>query len=384
MTKKVLLLIFIVFGSFLLTQAQKSKVIAVFQLIETAKYNEAKRAVEEAIVEEKTMEWPRTWYARGLLCQTAYEKGMAENDRKKYELYPDQLYLAYESYEKAISLDKRGKIAEQLSPSYVLLANSFQKLGEKHFNSKKYEDALKAFEHALLINKSPILSVKIDTNLIYNAALAAYESKEWEKAILYLNELNEDNYSPNVAHLLFTVYLENADTISAEQVLIDAIDRYEANEDLVLLLVDFLFKTDDVVRAVAILDSTSSQSPLKYIFPYTKGLIYQKTEQYKYAIEAYKEALSLAPEEFNIYTNIGTCYYNIGVEIEENARSIKNNRAFLEEKTKSKAAFQSAVNWFEKAHEKDSDNQTVITKLYQLYKILGITDKIKNLEVRVN
>ncbi len=53
-----------------MSPAQKSKVMASFQLIETGKYEEAKKSIEEAIADKKTEQWPRTWYARGLLCQT--------------------------------------------------------------------------------------------------------------------------------------------------------------------------------------------------------------------------------------------------------------------------------------------------------------------------
>lgn len=373
MNRLIIFLLFIGFSSIL--HAQKSKVISVFQLIETAKYEDAKKAIEEAIIDEKTMEWPRTWYARGFLCQTA-------NDKKKSDLYPDQLYVAFESYEKALELDARGRVEVQLAPLYVLLANDFQKLGEKHFNSKKYKDALKAFEHALQINRSPILTVKIDTNLVYNTALAAYESKDWGKAIGYLSMLHKNNYSTNVTHLLFTGYLENGDTLSAERVILEGIEHYDDKEVLVLLLVDHLFLRD-VDRAVSILDVASASGPDKYIYPYTKGLIYQKTNQYQKAIDAYKEAIDLAQDELKIYKNMGTCYYNIGVEIEENSRAIINNKSFLEEKAKSIVAFESAVNCLEKVYEKDPRDQQVIVKLYELYKVLHITDKLNIMKEQI-
>jgi tetratricopeptide (TPR) repeat protein len=378
--KRILFLITIVSGCIFNSFGQKSKVISLSQLIETGKYTEAKTAVEEAIVDNKTSEWSRTWYARGLLCQTAYREGMKKKDKKMYELYPDQLYVAYESYEKALALDKRDRIEKQIAPQYVLLVNAFQELGEQHFKSKKFEEALKAYEHALQINEKPFLSVQIDTNLIYNAALAAYESEDWNKATEYLEKLHEANYSSNVAHLLFSIYLEKQDTVAAEKIMLESIERYDDKEELVLLLVDLLYDRSDYERAVAILDTVNAWNSAQYIYPFTKGLVYQKIEQYRKAIEAYTAALELAPDELKIYINIGTCYFNLGVEIEERARTITNNRLYREEKEKSTLEFRSAVEWFEKANEKDSDNQEVITKLYELYKILGITDKIRELE----
>jgi len=149
-------------------------------------------------------------------------------------------------------------------------------------------------------------------------------------------------------------------------------------------MVDLLFQTNAEEKAEGLLDNASSENPSKYIFPYTKGLIYQKREQYNTAIDAYKESLIIAPDETKIYAHIGTCYYNIGVEIENNARAISNNRAYIREKERSAEAFKMAITWFEKALEKDPDNQYVITKLYQLYEVLDISDKMHNMEGMMN
>ncbi len=364
-------------------EAQRSKVIALFQLIESGKFDEAKTAIEEAVNDEKTADWPVTWYTRGLLCQTAYEKGMEKNNKKHYELYPDQLYVAYESYEKALKLDSKGRIEKQMPSLYVRLSNNFQQMGEKQFKTGKYKEALRAYEHALKVSRSPVISVEIDTNLIYNTALAAYESGEWEIAIDHLTSLNENSYSANVSHLLFTANLERADTLAAIQLLAEDIHRYDDNRDLVLLLVDLLFQRDETEKALSYLDSAAMRDTSEYIYPFTKGLVYQKKEEYNKAIEAYKEAVEIDPGEKTIYNNIGTCYYNIGVEILEDARTISNNRTYLELKAKSEEQFASAVHWLEKAYELDPDNKGAIEKLYTLYKLLGISDKIKSMETLI-
>ena len=114
------------------------------------------------------------------------------------------------------------------------------------------------------------------------------------------------------------------------------------------------------------LDTAAMKHPGKYIFPYSKGLVYEHNEQYDQAIKSYKEALELAPDELQIYVNIGTCYYNTGVRIQERARLITNNRAFREEKAKSEAAFESARKWLNEAREKDPHNEKVIRLLSQL------------------
>ena len=55
---------------------QKSRVLAVKQMIDAAKYDEAKEAIEQAVRNDRTSNWHRTYYTQGLLCQTAYEAGV--------------------------------------------------------------------------------------------------------------------------------------------------------------------------------------------------------------------------------------------------------------------------------------------------------------------
>jgi tetratricopeptide (TPR) repeat protein len=381
MIRNLLLAILLLSVSTFTVSAQKSKVLATFQLIETEKYKEAKEAIEEALTEKSTKNWSWTWYARGMLAQKAYEKGMKENDKKKYELYPDQLNVAYESYDKALKLDNRGRLNDQIAPNYVLLANDFKQQAEKNFKRENYDKAANAFENALKINKSKILSVKLDSNLIYNTALSAYLAKDWDKANTYFNALNENNYSPNIPLLLATGHLEKEDTLSAKNVLSNAINRYDENRDLVLLLADLHYKTDDTEEAIALLDSIGNKKPDMYIYPYTKGLIYQKSGDYKPAIEAYEEALKSAPDTSNarIYSHIGSSYYNIGVEIQQNARTIASNRIYQREKEKASAAFKSALKAYEKAYEKNPNNEELSSKLNRLYDLLDIQDKITGL-----
>ncbi len=352
---------------------------AAFQLIENEKYTEAKEAVEEALKDNNTKDWARTWYAQGLLCQRAYAKGIKDNDKKLIELYPDQLFLAYESFEKSLTIKRTSKIVDQLEPIYVQLANDFMVLGKKEYEGKNYEKSLKAYENALEINESYILSLSLDTNLLYNTALAAYNDKQAEKSIQYLNRLNDMNYSHNIPLLLYSVHLTAGDTSSAELVLRNGIDQYKKSEDLVLVYVDLLYKSEKSGTAIVILDSASLRSPEKYIYPYTKGLIYQKTEYYYKAIEAYKHAIKLDPEKLNSYLNIGTCYFNIGVEKEQNAKSINNNSQYKEELAMSVKARKSAVLWLEMVLKKDPENQTAVELLIQLYRSLNMNDKLNAL-----
>jgi tetratricopeptide (TPR) repeat protein len=378
--KRVLVISLIVFLVSSSLAGQRANVLATYQFIENKKYTEAKEAIEPAVEDENTSEWFKTWHARGLLCQTAYEAGVEKNDKKKTELYTDQLYVAYESYEKCMELRGSDRMKEQIKPLYIILANHFMKLGEKEYKAKEYGEALKAYEYAMKINRSEMMELVQDTNLIYNAALAAYMGNDTVKAKEYLQTLCKMSYSPNVSHLLFNMELSKGDTLAAEAALQRGIDRFESDKTLVLLLVDLLHQQSKADEAIAVLDTAISKQGDLYDLYFTKGLVYQKSEKYHEAIEAYFYANRADSSKVEAYTNMGTCYFNIGVEIEVAARSISNNKAFQEEKAKAVAARKSAIKWLEQSYEMKPGNAEVREQLRQLYRILNMEDKLRLLD----
>ncbi|MFO8022842.1 MAG: hypothetical protein R6U65_10280 [Perlabentimonas sp.] len=381
--KRLLLLTVLFCGCSVLTPLQRSKFLTVTNFIDTEKYTEAKEVIEDMISDTESSQWARTWYLKGLLCQEAYNKGVKDNDKELTRLYPNQLYVAYNAYEKARSKDRRGKLEKQLAPKYVLLANNFKNLGENHFKEKRYQDALRAFDYALKISKNSILEIELDNNLVYNAALAAYKGENWEEAIKHLKHLHKENYSTNATHLLFNANIENEDTLAAREVMLEGIEKYDDNVEMVLLLTDILFASGSSDEAIDVLNKEIEKNPSNYKFYYTKGLVYQKLMEYDNAIDSYAAAIVHAPKEPMIYYNLAACYYNIGVDIEEKTRTITNNRRVVELRAKSAEAFDTATDWLDKASERAEGNSEVLTKIYNLYRALRINDKAEKIEEKI-
>ncbi len=381
--KRFLILIFLFYGCSVLSPFQKSRIISLYHLIESGKYEDAKTVTEELVGGEESSQWASTWYARGYLCQTAYTAGMQTSDPKLYQLYPDQLYVAWESYEKARVIDAREKMERQLAPKYVLLANDFQQLGMKHLNGEEYREAVRAFEQAMRIEQLPFLSLTRDTMLIYNTALAAYRDKNWKKARPHLEKLHQFRYSENATHLLFRTYLALGDTTAAENALFEGIKRFRDHENLVLLLAELLYQQSKTAEAIAVIDRGIAENPVNANYHYNKGLIYQMEGRYRDAIDAYQEAVNFNPDALMVYSNIATCYYNIGVSYEENTLRLTNNQAVKRERAKSEAAFQSALVWLDDAVARKPQDAWVIQRLSRLYNELGKPDKTRGLLIHI-
>ena len=359
----------------LLASAQKSRVISANNLIDSEKFEEAKTAIELAVMHPKSADWHRTYLVKGLLCQKAFDSGFDKEDKKKIELYPQQLFVAYDSYEKALELDSGRRTRAVVETQYYLLVNDFQKLGKRHYRRREFEMAMKAFEHALMVSKSPLITVKIDTALIYNTAIAAYKSKNWDKAIQYLTGLDEDAYSTEITLLLQKAYLTVNDSLAGEMVLRDGVEKYDYDRALVLQLVDFYVDAGQWEKAITLMDSSMVHQPENHYYPWTRGLLYQNREMYEPAIADLMRASELAPDEEDILYNLGVCYYNMGVELSESALRILDNSEYRAVRAQALSYFNDAVTWFEKAHKVSPSNQETIQKLYQLYSRLEMTKK---------
>lgn len=352
--------------------------MAVMQMIDAKKYDEAKEAIELAIWNDKTSRWPRTYYAKGLLCQMAYEGG------KKTNLYPDQLFVAYDAYEKALELDVRERLHNSIKQKYYLLANDFIKLGQELYTKKDYSASLQAFESALLIGKSELISAKTDTNLVYNTAMAAYKSENLDKAILYLTGLHEDAYSTNVTLLLATTFMEAGDSIRGEEVLNEGIVLYHYDETLVMYLVNLLVDSGSLGTALEIIDRAVKASPENSRFHWAKGLIYRRMNNYEEAIKSFLKAVELSPDQAALCYHLGVCYYNMGIELRESALKIDENNEYLEIREQYLEKFKEAVEWLKLSYELDPENEETVSKLYQLYYQLQMKEEQDNLQHLLN
>lgn len=377
---KHLIAITLLLGLGISLSAQKSKVIAVGQMIDAEKYDDAKEAIELTLLSSKTSKWPRTYFTKGLLCQKAYEAGVKGKDTKKTNLYPNQLFVAYESYEKALELGGNDRLQSTIRQNYFLLDNDFRSLGEEHYKRGEYEASLNAFEHALLIGKSELLSTKSDTNLIYNTAMAAYECKNWEKAIKYLTGLHEAGYSVSASLLLAISYSESGDGLHGEEVLIQGLELYHYEDTIVMYLVNQMVGTEKKESAIDILNRAIEAKPENFRFYWARGLVYQELNNNEEAIKSFQIAIESSPRSAELYYHIGICYYNMGIDLRELALQITENDRYLEVRKQYLEKFREAVKWMEQSYELNPNNQETLSTLYNLYDQLQMNEKQESLE----
>lgn len=187
--KKFFLLIAIISTSFL-SMSQKGKVASALNYIDMGKLDKAKLAIDQALIEESSMNWSKTFFAKGQLCLATF---VSENPTFK-TYYPDPLAEAYAAYEKAMELDTEGTMKKYILKKmiYNYLAVNLYNQGYARFESKDYEGALKSFEKQIIIIESDKYAGAKDTGMYYNAGFAAKNSNR------YIDIMSQLSISKNV------------------------------------------------------------------------------------------------------------------------------------------------------------------------------------------
>ncbi len=364
--KKVLVLIIAICLSIGGAVAQMGKVTSAISFMDQGALDKAKEALDQAFLNEKSMNNPKTYAAKGKLCQEVFK---SENPKFK-ALYANPLEEAYAAYEKALSLDPKGGMKKQfsLNSTYLLLGNDFISQGVKKFEAQDYEGALISFEFNIKVASSDVYVGVIDSGIYFNAGLAAYNGKMYAKAIPYFKKCTEMKYEGTMPYFLeYQSYIALKDTTNGEEILKSAFKVYPDNQDVILQLVDHYMKCNRLAEAFSYIDLAKSKDPNNYSLHWAEGVLYMKQEKYTEAIACLTKSVELKGDLFDTQFNLGVCYYNKAVELFQKANEIMDAAKYNVAVGEANVVFINAIPFFEKANSIKPDDVDALRNLKELY-----------------
>ncbi len=381
--KKITILLTLVVFAVSATFAQKSKVSTAKKLKEEGKLDQALQTINEAIdpndeKSEKTIDWPETWEMRGDIYQAIGQS----TDPNVKKLSDDPLTTALESYKKALELDTKNRISNGTKLQLINLTNNLTAQAVDAFKAENYKKALTSFEQILAIQNMNILKAddpnSIDTVIVFNAGLAAYNAGDFDTAIKYYSEAAKYGYNGARTYpLISNAYLEKKDTVSALNILKEAYEKYPGDqtvlEGMIQVYID-LNKTDDAMKYLQMAIEKEPNVP-RYLF--AQGRLYEDMGQEDNAIATYEKCLSLDPDFFNALYNLGAIYYNKGVEQFNIARDVPatENTKYAAEMKKADDLFEKSLPYMEKCLALQPDDKGTLESLKNLYYRLQKMDK---------
>ena len=361
----------------------RTKVTSSQNLKDTGKLKEAVNTIEEAIdpsneKAEKTLEWPRTWEVRGEIYQAIYQS----EDESVKSMVENPLTESLQSYKKALELDEKDRFENSIKVKLTLLTNDLTNQAVEAFNDEDYNKALNSFEQILDIQDIDVIEEDnpgtVDTVIIFNAGLAAYNAQKFDKAIEYYSEAAEHGYNgARTYSLIANAYQLNKDTLGALDALKEGFEKYPEDNNILTNMIQIYLDMDKTDEAMKYLDMAIAQDPENATYHFAQGTLYEKIENNEKAIESYKKAIEADPEFFNAHYNLGALYYNEGVQQIEVANSIptSENERYAEELGKADKWFEKALPYMEKCHELQPEDNMSMESLKNLYYRLKMMDK---------
>jgi tetratricopeptide (TPR) repeat protein len=354
--------------------AQKGKVNSAISFVEQGALDKAKENIDAALKHDKSKDWTKTYYALGRLAMASYE---SENPKFK-GMFKNPLIEAYQAYEKAIELDPKDATKKllQINSTYTLLGNMFINQGVQYWQNQNFTSALESFEYNIKISESDVYIGMVDTGIIYNAGLAAYNAKMYDKAIKYFEICTESNYETTSPHqLMYLSYIGLEDLESAETVLNRAYEKFPGNQEVLLLLIQHYLDndlTDKGLRSVEVALEKDPENPSLHL---AHGVFYMKLEQYNKALTGLEKSAELKPDDFATQLNLGICYYNVAFERYLESNEILDVKKYNEAVAEVNKMFAKALAPFEKAHELNPEDIDTMKNLKELYYRLQMVEK---------
>jgi len=370
--------------------AQKGKVTSAQSFIDQGMLDKAKESIDQALTNEKSMNWTNTYFVKGKLCQEIFK---ADNPKYK-DFYKDPLTEAYASYEKAMQLDPKGGTKKKIIAGmiYNSLASDLYNQGSKKFEAKDYEGAYNAFALQIKINESELFAGEIDTPMFFNAGLAAQNAGKFNEAIKFYEKCGELKYQGITPfYQIYQCILAQGDTVKAEAYLLELPGKFPGDNTINLQLADLYLKSNQPENALKYLKIAKETDPGNYSLWFASGITYLNQFKYDEAITELSKAVELNPAQAEGHYALGAAYINKANDMIINANNMYDVKMTKEEAKKmdtlieeASALYPKALPCMQKANElKPNDKYTMIS-LKELYYKLKMTNEYNEVKAKLD
>ncbi len=358
----------------LMVMSQKGKVTSALSYIDQGMLDKAKEAIDLALVNESSMSWFNTYFAKGKLCQAVFE---SENALFK-SLYSDPLEEAYASYEKAIELDSKGTIKKKIITNLIynsLAVNLFTQGGSR-FEAGDFEGALKSFESQIKITEGDRYVGPTDTGMYYNAGLAAVNAKKFNDAISYFEKCAEMKYLGVRPYFdMQTCYLEIGDTLKAESILKNLTTQFPNDKDIYLQLIDLYIKSNKNEEALKYIKIAKENDPDNFSLFLASGIIFLNQNNYDDAISELSKSSEIKSDFYDTQYALGIAYINKAADMNLKANEINDVKKYNEAVDELNTVYAKALPFMEKANQLKPDDVDTMSRLQELYYRLKTKDQ---------
>jgi tetratricopeptide (TPR) repeat protein len=351
-----------------------------------ADIKDAKSYIDKATAHEDTKTKAKTWVYRGRIYMLIAQS----KDTSVTKLSANAIDEATNAYAEAVKLDTKGNYPEAknaLKNCMMFLSNS----GIEKFQAGNFSEALSSFEKVITFTEQS--ENKIDSNAVFNAAMAAERAGNDEKSLQYYQRLIDIKYGlkgpgdvPEYFNRMAQIFKKKGEIPKFLETLQKGKALFPNEKGLILTELNYYIETGKIPEAIANIKLAIEKDPLNPVLHYNQGVLYDNllnpekgkpqpdeklsAEYFINAEKSYGKALELDGNYFDAMYNLGALYFNKGVKQNDLANSITDNKKYDIESKKADELFRKSLPYMEKAEAMNPDDLNSRRALYNSLSLL--------------
>lgn len=362
--------------------AAQKDVVSAYNANVDGDYLKAAEYIDKAIEDPKANVKEKTWRYRGNIYTNL------ASDSTLYAQVPDALEKAAISLAKAEELDLKNRYESERLADVARGASIAGQAGIGYFNSGVYGRAGELFMTAA--DMTMILGA-VDTMAVFNSALCFEKAEQYDKAVAQYMTCGAYGYQvPDVFLFSANIQKLEGDTAKALQTLKNARMDFPREQALIIEELNIYLVAGQFEEAKDNLMLAAEQDPTNEILWFSLGSVYDNLNMQDEAIEAYTKSLEIKPEYFDANYNLGALYFNMAVQMVNEANDMWKPRMSSTESTKQKeledggkAMFSTALPYLESALAVQPDDRETLRSLRDIYARVGMDDKMLEVSAKL-
>lgn len=371
--------------------AQSSKVSSAITWLSNGEVDRAKTAIDEAVLNEKTMNEAKTWYYRGKV----YSAIASDQSGKFSSLAVSPLDSALRSFKLALTMPDVKNYKKNMILDLQYLQTAYFNNGANSFSAKNYEAAYHNFAMSAEANNLQLdidPNISVDTGAVFNIGLTAQKIGKIDEAITTYQRLVDMKYNePFLYQALSDLYMDKAQPELALKVIEAGRTAYPQDEAILVTELNFYLSqgrageiVDKLTQAIA-LDPNNAELYFALGNSYGELMRLDSANSEKYfngALQAYQSALKLKPDSFEANLNTGALYYNSAIELNKKMIDLPLDAeaAYSKLEKQRNELYKSALPYFEKAHAANKEDIPTMQALKEIYAKTGNYDKMNEIK----
>ncbi len=358
--------------------AQRSNRTSAYLYKEKGQLVEAKKAIDAAVKNAKTMNDPKTWLYYG---EIYYD--IATSPLPQFRALDSLAAIkSFNALKKAKSLDVKKRITKDANEYIKKLSAVFYADGSSVFKEKKYGEAIGYFKDAFNVSRE---LGTFDTTAAFNVGITGVLGHKPKVAVEYLKKCVDVNFKDPKIFIYYNRGLQQlGDTAAAEAAIKLGRSRFPGNLSLLLEQAQLYLERNQEDKLIASLKEAIAKkpnNPANANFNFLIGKSYDDMGKPDSAENYYEAALKVNPKFFEAYYNIGAIYVNKASKIQKVANELPLNetKKFATMNKEANANLQKAIPWLEKALALNPNDKPTIKGLKEAYARLKMNAKLKEL-----